>query len=114
MDQTDGTTCHKFNCCYVFILETPVFVRSFDSSELIKGSDMLLEGTVSGSSPFEVSCFHNEKLIRNDKRHKVSVDNNTVTLHISNCESSDAGSYRCSVTNDVGEATCSFQISFKG
>lgn len=91
-----------------------MFVRPFESAELVKGSDIILEGTVSGSLPFEISCFLNDKLIRNDKRHKISVENDIVTLQISNCETGDAGKYQCTVANDVGETSCSCHISLKG
>lgn len=91
-----------------------MFVRPFESAELVKGSDIILEGTVSGSAPFEISCLLNDKLIRNDKRHKISVENNTITLQISNCETGDAGTYQCIVANNVGETSCSCQISLKG
>lgn len=91
-----------------------MFVRPFESAELVKGSDIILEGTVLGSPPFEISCLLNDKLIRPDKNHEISVENNTVTLHISNCESGDAGTYQCIVANDVGETSCSCQIILKG
>lgn len=91
-----------------------MFVRPFKSAEVVKGSDIILEGTVSGSSPFEISCLLNDKLIRIDKGHKISVENDRVTLEILNCETRDAGTYHCTVTNDVGETSCSCQISLKG
>lgn len=73
-----------------------------------------MEGTVSGSPPFEISCLHNEKLLRNNTVRHMSVENNTVTLHICGCESRDAGTYQVTVSNDVGEVTCSCQVSLKG
>lgn len=91
-----------------------MIVRPFESAELVTGSDIILEGTVSGSPPFEISYLLNDKLIRDDKRHKISVVNNIVTLQISNCETGDAGTYQCTVANDVGETSCSCQISLKG
>lgn len=97
-----------------FFVEPPVYVRPFESAELVKGSDIILEGTISGSAPFEISCFLNDKLIRNDSRHQISVENDTVTVQILNCVSEDAGTYRCTVANDVGETSCSCQISLKG
>ncbi|XP_068592046.1 myosin light chain kinase, smooth muscle-like [Cebidichthys violaceus] len=99
--------------CSVTVKEPPVFVRSFESAELVKGADIILEGTVSGSPPYEITCFLNDKLIRSSKKHKISVENDTVTLHVSKCESGDAGTYQCTVANDVGETSCNCQISLK-
>lgn len=91
-----------------------MFLRPFESAELVKGSDFVLEGAVSGSPPFEINVLLNDKLIRHDRGHKISVENNTISLHVSNCESTDAGLYQCMVSNDVGETSCSFQVSLKG
>lgn len=103
-----------YNIVHLSFIEPPVFLRPIESAELVMGSDIVLEGTISGSPPFEISCLLNDKLIRNDKGHKVSVENDTVTLQISNCETKDAGTYQCIVANDVGETSCSFQFSLKG
>lgn len=89
-------------------------MKPFESTELVTGSDITLKGTVSGSAPFEVSWFLNDKLITSNKRHNMSVQKDTVILQISNCEARDAGTYRCVVANDVGEASCSCQVSLKG
>lgn len=89
-------------------------MRPFESAELVMESEIILEAIVSGSPPFEISCFLNDKLIRNDKRHKISVENDTITLQISHCETGDEGTYKCTVSNDVGETSCSCQISLKG
>ncbi|KAM4608731.1 titin-like [Polymixia lowei] len=97
----------------VTVKEPPTFVRPFESSDFVKGSDIILEGTVSGSSPFEISCYLNDKQIRNDRRHTISVQNHTVTLQISKCEAGDAGKYQCTVANDVGETSCCCHVSLK-
>lgn len=91
-----------------------MFLRPFESAEIVKGSKIVLEGAISGSAPFEITCSLNDKQIRNDKRHLISVENDTVTLQISNFESGDDGVYQCTVANDVGETSCSCQISLKG
>lgn len=89
-------------------------MRPFESTRLVKGSEIILEGSVSGTAPFEITCYHNDKLIRNDKRHKISVENRTITLQISKCEAGDAGKYQCTVANDVGETSCCCDVSLKG
>lgn len=98
----------------IFLIEPPVFVKPFESAEFVKGSDIVLTGTVSGSPPFEISCFLNDKLIRSNKKHQIHVQKGTVTLQISDCDSRDDGTYRCTVANDAGETTCSCQVSLKG
>ncbi|MEQ2219931.1 hypothetical protein ILYODFUR_000155 [Ilyodon furcidens] len=99
--------------CSVTVKEPPVFVKPFESAEFVKGSDIILTGTVSGSPPFEISCFVNDKLIRSDKKNQIHVQKDTVTLHISDCDSREDGTYRCTVANDVGETNCSCQVSLK-
>lgn len=81
---------------------------------MIKGSNLVLEGTVSGSPPFEITFMLNDQLIGRDRGQKISVDNNTINLHMPNCESKDAGTYLCLVSNHVGETSCSFQVLLKG
>lgn len=91
-----------------------MFVRAFETTEVVKGSDLVLEGTVSGSLPFEIHCYRDTKLIRNDKRHKIHVHNEKVTLQILKCEPGDVGNYQCTIVNDVGESSCYYQITLKG
>lgn len=91
-----------------------MFVRPLESAELVKGSNVVLEGTVSGSGPFEISCYQNDKQIRNDRKHKIGVQSGDVTLQISNCEAGDTGNYRCTISNEVGETSCYCHISLKG
>lgn len=98
----------------ISLIEPPEFVKPFESAEFVKGSDIILKGTVSGSPPFEISCFLNDKLIRGNNKHQIHVERDTVTLQISDCDSRDDGTYRCTVANDVGETSCSCQVSLKG
>lgn len=81
---------------------------------MVKGSEMLLEGQVSGSGPFTVSFYKNTKLIRNDKRHRITVKDDLVALQVLAVEALDVGSYQCSVENEVGRVTCDCQMTLKG
>ncbi|KAK0143519.1 Titin [Merluccius polli] len=100
-------------CCTVTVKEPPAFVRPLESATLVKGCNIVLEGRVSGSSPFEINCSHNGKPIQNDRRHKISVENDTITLMVSKCEAGDAGKYQCTVTNEVGETSSSCHVLLK-
>ena len=89
-------------------------MRPLESANMVKGSDIVLEGRVSGSSPFEIFCSHNGEPIQNDERHNIHFEKDTITLMVSKCEAGDAGKYQCTVTNEVGETYSSCHISLKG
>lgn len=81
---------------------------------MVKGSEMMLEGQVSGSGPFTVSLYKNTKLIRNDKRHRITVTDDLIALQVLAVEAGDVGLYQCTVENEVGAASCDCQVTLKG
>uniref|UniRef100_A0A3B3YUD1 Ig-like domain-containing protein n=1 Tax=Poecilia mexicana TaxID=48701 RepID=A0A3B3YUD1_9TELE len=97
----------------VTVKEPPVFVRSLEAKDVVKGSEMMLEGQVSGSAPFTVSFYKNTKAIRNDKRHKITVKDDLVALQVQAVEAGDVGLYQCTVENEVGLSTCECQMTLK-
>uniref|UniRef100_A0A3B4YAT3 Ig-like domain-containing protein n=1 Tax=Seriola lalandi dorsalis TaxID=1841481 RepID=A0A3B4YAT3_SERLL len=99
-------------CC--FLLEPPLFMRSLEPKDVVKGSEMMLEGQVTGSAPFTVSFYKNTKLIRNDKRHRITVKDDLVALQVLAVEAGDVGLYQCTVENEVGKASCDCQVTLKG
>lgn len=101
------------NWCFL-ISEPPEFVKPFESKEIVKGTDVVLEGTVSGSAPLEISCFKDSKQIRNDRRHVISLTNDVAALQILKFEPGDAGKYQCTVGNEVGQTSCDFHVTLKG
>uniref|UniRef100_A0A8D3AX46 Ig-like domain-containing protein n=1 Tax=Scophthalmus maximus TaxID=52904 RepID=A0A8D3AX46_SCOMX len=94
-----------------FLLEPPSFVRSLEPKDVVKGSEMMLESQVSGSAPITVSFYKNTKLIRNDKRHRITVKEELITLQVLAVEAGDVGSYQCVVENEVGRASYANNIS---
>lgn len=91
-----------------------MFVRSLESKDVVKGSELILENQVSGSAPFTVSLYKNAKLIRNDKRHRITVRDDLIALQVLAVEAGDVGLYQCSVENQVGRASCDCQVTLKG
>lgn len=81
---------------------------------MVKGSEMMLEGQVSGSAPFTVLFYKNTKLIRNDKRHRITVKDELVSLQVLAVEAGDVGLYQCTVENEVGKVSCDCQVTLKG
>ncbi|KPP72549.1 titin-like, partial [Scleropages formosus] len=104
--------CDRCNCV-VTVKEPPTFLKAFESKEVVKGSDVVLEGNISGSSPFEVTWYRDNKIIRNDKKHKINIFEDAVALQILKCEVGDVGNYQCIVTNEVGESSCDCQVALK-
>lgn len=74
----------------------------------------MLEGTVSGTPPFEASCFKDLTQIRNDRRHIINVKNDVVTIEVLKFEPGDAGKYKFTLANEVGQTTCDCEIILKG
>lgn len=97
-----------------FLLEPPLFVRSLEPKDVVKGSEMMLEGQVSGSAPFSVSFYKNTKPVRNDKRHRITVKDDLIALQVLVVEAGDVGLYQCIVENEVGRASCDCQVTLKG
>ncbi|KAK1875087.1 Titin [Dissostichus eleginoides] len=97
----------------VIIKEPPLFVRSLEPRDVVKGSEMMLEGQVSGSVPFTVSFYKNTKPIRNDKRHRITVKDDLIALQVLAVEAGDVGLYQCTVENEVGKASCDCQLTLK-
>lgn len=89
-------------------------MRSLESKDVVKGSELMLEGQVSGSAPFTVSLYKNTKLIRNDKRHRITVKDDLIALQVLAVEAGDVGLYQCTVENEVGRASCDCQVTLKG
>ncbi|CAB1328711.1 unnamed protein product [Coregonus sp. 'balchen'] len=100
----------------VTVKEPPIFTRTFESKEVIKGSDIMLEGKLAGSAPFNVSFYKNTKAIRNDKRHKIVLKDDIVTLQILAIEVRDAGKYQCTIENmnSLVGSEISMQCTLKG
>lgn len=91
-----------------------MFVRSLEPKDVVKGFEMMLEGQVSGSPTFTVSFYKNTKLIRNDKRHRITVKDDLIALQVLAVEAGDVGLYQCTVENEVGRASCDCQVTLKG
>lgn len=101
------------NSC-TFIVEPPNFTKVLESKEVVKGSDVMLEGNISGSPQFEILWYKDSKPIRNDRKHQLSFQNGTVNLKILKCEAGNIGKYQCTVANEVGKSCCDCEVALKG
>uniref|UniRef100_A0A8C0VSV6 Ig-like domain-containing protein n=1 Tax=Cyanistes caeruleus TaxID=156563 RepID=A0A8C0VSV6_CYACU len=97
------------NCTFFFCtVESPYFSKEFQSMEVLKDSDVVLECEVLGTPPFEVFWVKDDKPVRSSKKHRISIEKSLIT------RTSDSGNYTCQISNDVGTATCKATLFVKG
>uniref|UniRef100_A0A8C6L9W6 Ig-like domain-containing protein n=1 Tax=Nothobranchius furzeri TaxID=105023 RepID=A0A8C6L9W6_NOTFU len=99
--------------CTVTVKEPPEFVRSLEPRDVVKGSEMILECQLTGSAPFTVFFYKNSKVIRNDKRHRITVKEGLVALQVLGVEAADVGLYQITVENEVGRSSCECHVTLK-
>lgn len=82
--------------------------------EVLKDSDVALECEVLGTPPFEVFWLKDNKPVRSSRRHRISIEDSLISLHVFRFDASDVGEYQCRVTNAVGSCVCSAGVTLKG
>uniref|UniRef100_A0A8C0FHM6 Ig-like domain-containing protein n=1 Tax=Bubo bubo TaxID=30461 RepID=A0A8C0FHM6_BUBBB len=97
----------------VTIKESPYFSKEFQSMEVLKDSDVVLECEVLGTPPFEVFWVKDDKPVRSSKKHRISIEKSLISLHVFRFDASDVGEYQCRVMNDVGSCLCSSEVTLK-
>uniref|UniRef100_A0A8C4S5P7 Ig-like domain-containing protein n=1 Tax=Erpetoichthys calabaricus TaxID=27687 RepID=A0A8C4S5P7_ERPCA len=96
-----------------FVLEPPSFHKVLESMDVVKGTDVILQGEVIGTAPFDALWYRDSKPVRSSKKYKIMSQNGTVSLHILKCDAADIGKYQCTVSNDVGTASCDCDVTLK-
>ncbi|NXD91739.1 TITIN protein, partial [Chaetorhynchus papuensis] len=97
----------------VTVKESPYFSKEFQSMEVLKDSDVVLECEVLGTPPFEVFWVKDDKPVRSSKKHRISIEKSLISLHVFRFDASDVGEYQCRVTNDVGSCLCRSEVTLK-
>ncbi|NXH49300.1 TITIN protein, partial [Dicaeum eximium] len=97
----------------VTVKESPYFSKEFQSMEVLKDSDVVLECEVLGTPPFEVFWVKDDKPVRSSKKHRISIEKSLISLHVFRFDASDVGEYQCRVTNDVGSCLCHSEVTLK-
>lgn len=80
----------------------------------MKGNDISLECDISGTSPFDVTWYKDNKQIQSSIKFKMTTGKSLSSLFIQKVDHSDAGEYQCEATNDVGSCTCAAVVRLKG
>lgn len=82
--------------------------------EAIKGKDASLHCEMSGTPPFQVNWYKDNRPLKEDRKCKMVNVGSFATLHIIKLEQDDAGLYECRVSNNVGSKSCHTAITLKG
>ncbi|XP_072118273.1 titin-like [Mobula birostris] len=104
-----------FDNCSVTITvkEPPSFSKKLEPMETVKGNDVSLECGIAGSGPFDATWYKDNKQIQSSIKFKLTTGKSLTSLFIQNVDNSDAGEYRCEVTNDVGSCSCAAVVKLK-
>eukprot|EP00061_Rhincodon_typus_P010516 g34865.t1 len=95
------------------VKEPPVFFKTLETINAIKGSDVVQQCEISGTSPFEITWYKDKRQIRASKKYKITYENHVASIHILKVETPDIGEYMCVVKNDVGGDTCIGTLNLK-
>ena len=87
------------------------FEQSLHDLTAFIGDDVVLEVSVDGIPAPMVSFFKNKRKITDDKKHKISVEDNRVILTICKAELGHSGNYSCEIRNEAGHDRCEAKVS---
>ena len=92
---------------------SPEFVKKMNSIELCEGDIARFDIRVSGTPQPKVQWFKNEQPLEEDIRYEFLSDDDMHSLELANCLLSDSGTFRCTATNEAGEASCIGELAVK-
>uniref|UniRef100_A0A915IF68 Uncharacterized protein n=1 Tax=Romanomermis culicivorax TaxID=13658 RepID=A0A915IF68_ROMCU len=87
----------------------PIFYVRLCDMVFNPGSEVLFQCSIIGHPKAQVAWFHDEAIVVDDPRHKMSFDkmgDGKAVLHISDAQYLDSGLYKCVATNDNGQTSC--------
>lgn len=92
----------------------PKFEQKLNNVEGIVGQDVQFQARVHGSPAPELHFFHeNIEMEEDDRFSIIEEENGLYTFIIRNTKESDAGQYKCTATNSVGESSSRAYLSLE-
>ena len=89
----------------------PEFLKKMTSIELCEGDLARFDVRVSGTPQPEVKWLKNDNPLEGEPRYEFLSDDDMHSLELSNCLLSDAGTYRCTASNEAGQTSCSGELT---
>ena len=105
----------KVSCTIELVVDeavvAPEFLKKMNSIELCEGDLARFDVRVSGTPQPDVKWLKNDKDLEGEPRFEFLSDDDMHSLECSNCLLSDAGTYRCTASNEAGQTSCSAELT---
>uniref|UniRef100_A0A8C4R3F6 Ig-like domain-containing protein n=1 Tax=Eptatretus burgeri TaxID=7764 RepID=A0A8C4R3F6_EPTBU len=92
----------------------PSFTRKMRDSQATEGSSSKFECRITGSPPFDVKWYHNGSDLIPKDTCRFYMSENVAVLEFLEFQLTDAGTYMCKATNEVGSTTTTAKLFVKG
>jgi hypothetical protein len=96
------------------ILEPPIFTLKPDNQDVVPGSTVVLKSAFTGSAPFTIKWFREDKEITTRGASFIKKDASSSFLELHSVKPSDSANYTCQVANDAGKVAHSAVLFVKG
>ena len=96
------------------LLEPPVFTLKPNSQDVIPGSAVILKAAFSGTAPFTVKWFREDKEVSSGGSCFIKKDALSSILELHSVKPTDSATYTCQVMNDAGKVSCTAVLFVKG
>ncbi|XP_064873891.1 titin-like [Oncorhynchus nerka] len=103
--ESSGTLCVK---------EPPIFTLKPDNQDVVPGSTVVLKSAFTGSAPFTIKWFREDKEITTRGASFIKKDASSSFLELHSVKPSDSANYTCQVANDAGKVAHSAVLFVKG
>ncbi|KAM4717283.1 myosin light chain kinase, smooth muscle isoform 1-T3 [Anableps anableps] len=88
-------------------LDPPVFIKPIEDCCVDEGTDLVLQGALTGSQPIKVTWLHNGERVHFGNS---SLNGRDVSFVVRECLPEDAGAYTCLAENSAGRTSCSAAV----
>lgn len=95
-------------------IEPPVFTLKPETQEVIPGSTVVLKAAFTGTVPFTIKWFREEKEMLTGGTCFIKKEATSSTLELHSVKPSQSGRYTCQVSNDAGKVSCTADLFVKG
>ncbi|MEQ2173687.1 hypothetical protein GOODEAATRI_000003 [Goodea atripinnis] len=99
----------------VKVQEPPIFSKRIESSTVVLGNLVKLQGVVKGSAPISIKWMKDSKLlIDDDSSVTTTFESNVPCISFASVEKKHGGKYTCIAENEAGQQKCEAVLTIQG